>query len=60
MFPMKNLFISKFLLNPVVKQNIVKADYNMENFVAVANLFKDLFYSNTNRSYSNLPEFVEM
>ena len=47
-------------MNPVVKQNIVKADYNMENFVAVANLFKDLFYSNTNRSYSNLPEFVEM
>ncbi|CAD8151801.1 unnamed protein product [Paramecium octaurelia] len=59
-FPVKNLFISKFLLNPNLKEQFINQDYNMDHFITIANLFKDLFFNNTNRSYSNLPQFQEM
>lgn len=57
-YPIKMLFINKFLLSPEIKMIFeTSSDYKIDRFVNAANMFKDMFYQHS-KQYSG--EFVEV
>jgi len=60
--PIKTLLFLRFFLNPEIRSLIQKPGVNKQNqddFMKVGNYFKDLFYENSLKKYSYIPEFSQ-